>query len=367
MCFIYAINIFCVNEDNKAMKKIMWRIGAIILATVLLAGFFAVVWLASTRATAYVNALSAGETSARGMCTMDVATGRVLFARNPDEKMGMASTTKVVTALTVLENCQDLDTKIRVADEAIGIEGSSIYLQKGEMLTVRELLYGLMLRSGNDAAVALALAVAPTVADFAELMNQTAQKYGARNTHFVNPHGLDDPEHYTTARDLAMLSTVALRNPTFVEICSATEKRIDGVDMPRVLINKNKLLKSLDGCIGVKTGYTKKTGRSFVGAREVDGQKIVCVVLNCGPMFPETAQLLRDANELYHNKTVLTAEQTFVDKNGIKALALKDFCYPLTESELQQLEICVVENSVIVKLHGETIYHGDCVRLGDNQ
>ncbi len=346
------------------MKKFWWRFGAIMLAVILMAGFFAgVVWLAGTRVTAYVNATSAGETSARAMCTMDVATGRILFARNADEPMGMASTTKVVTALTVLENCQDLDTKIRVADEAIGVEGSSIYLQKGEQLTVRELLYGLMLRSGNDAAVALALAVAPSVAAFAEMMNQTAAKYGATKTHFVNPHGLDDPEHYTTARDLAMLSAVALRNPTFVEICSAQEKRIDGVDMPRVLINKNKLLKTLDGCIGVKTGYTKKTGRSFVGAREVDGQKIVCVVLNCGPMFPETAQLLKDADALYHNKAVLTAETMFTDQNGNKALALSDFSYPLTQAELEQLTYNIVENTVIVKLNGETIYQGDCVKL----
>ena len=353
--------------NNKVMKKIIWRVSALVLATILLAGFFAVVWLASTRVTAYVNAAAVGETSARAMCTMDVATGRVLFAHNADQPMGMASTTKVVTALTVLENCQDLDTKIRVADEAIGVEGSSIYLQKGEMLTVRELLYGLMLRSGNDAAVALALAVAPSVADFAELMNQTATKYGARNTHFTNPHGLDDPDHYTTARDLALLSAVALRNPTFVEICSAKEKRIDGVEMPRVLINKNKLLKSLDGCIGVKTGYTKKTGRSFVGAREVDGQKIVCVVLNCGPMFPETAQLLKDADALYHNKPVLVAEQTFVDKNGVKGLAVNNFCYPLTQTEVEALEYNIGDNSVIVKLDGATIYHGDCVNLGSTR
>ncbi|MBO4726770.1 MAG: D-alanyl-D-alanine carboxypeptidase, partial [Clostridia bacterium] len=243
------------------MKKIWWRVGALMLAVILMVGFFfGVVWLAGTKTTAYINAASVGDTSARGMCTLDVATGRVLFAHNADQPMGMASTTKVVTALTVLEHYDDLDTKIRVADEAIGIEGSSIYLQKGEQLTVRELLYGLMLRSGNDAAVALALAVAPTVEEFAEMMNQTAAKYGATRTHFTNPHGLDDPDHYTTARDLAMLSAVALRNPTFVEICSAQEKRIDGVDASRLLINKNKLLKSLDGCIGVKTGYTKKTG-----------------------------------------------------------------------------------------------------------
>lgn len=349
------------------MKKIWWRLGALVLAAILLVGFFVgVVWLAGTQATAYVNAASAmfGETSARAMCTMDVATGRVLFAHNANQPMGMASTTKVVTALTVLENCTDLDTKIRVADEAIGVEGSSIYLQKGEQLTVRELLYGLMLRSGNDAAVALALAVAPSLEEFATMMNKVAAKYGAKQTHFMNPHGLDDPNHYTTARDLALLSAVALRNPTFVEICSTQEKRIDGVDCPRVLINKNKLLKSLDHCIGVKTGYTKKTGRSFVGAREIDGQKIVCVVLNCGPMFPETAQLLKDADALYHNKTVLTAEKIFVDSNGVKGLALSNFSYPLTQTELEQLEITIVENNVRIKLDNHIIYEGECVNLG---
>lgn len=353
--------------NNNRMRKVWWRVGVLVLVTALLAGFFAgVMWLAGTRVTAYVNATTVGDTSARGMCTMDVATGRVLFAHNAHQTMGMASTTKVATALTVLENCQDLDTKIRVADDAIGVEGSSIYLQKGEELTIRELLYGLMLRSGNDAAVALALAIAPSVADFATLMNQTAVKYGAKNTHFVNPHGLDDPEHYTTAYDLALLSAVALRNPTFVEICSATEKRITGVNIPRVLINKNKLLKTLDGCIGVKTGYTKKTGRSFVGAREVDGQKVVCVVLNCGPMFPESAQLLKDADTLYHNKAVLVAEEIFMDKNGVKGVALTNFSYPLTQDELERLEKIIVEDTVIVRLNGETIYQGACVNLGND-
>lgn len=345
-------------------KSIIVRVSALLLVVAIMAGFCAsAVWLARSTPRRVLNAV--GETSARGMCTMDVATGRVLFAHNPDTKMGMASTTKVVTALTVLENCADLDAKVRVADQAIGIEGSSIYLQKGESLTVRELLYGLMLRSGNDAAVALALAVSPSLDEFVALMNQTAAKYGATNTHFMNPHGLDDPEHYTTARDLAKLSAVALQNETFVEICAATEKRIDGVDGPRVLYNKNKLLKSLDGCIGVKTGFTKKTGRSFVGARQVDGQKIVCVVLNCGPMFPESAQLLRDADALYHNKTILETEQVFVDSQGHKAVALADFAYPLSTRELNELDIAIQDSTVTIKFDGDTIYQGECVPINE--
>ncbi len=345
-------------------RQIFWRVGAWLLAMVILAGFMAGVSLLS-RVPAQVTLGAVGETSAHGMCTMDVATGRVLFAHNADQTMGMASTTKVVTALTVLENYADLDTKVTIPDAAVGIEGSSIYLQKGEQLTVRELLYGLMLRSGNDAAVALALTVAGSIADFATLMNQTASKYGATKSHFTNPHGLDDPAHYTTARDLAKISAAALKNPTFVEICSAVEKRIDGVDYPRVLQNKNKLLKSLDGCIGVKTGYTKKTGRSFVGAREVDGQKIVCVVLNCGPMFPETAQLLRDADRLYHNKVILEKEEIFTATDGTMGIALADFAYPLTDAELAELDITLVGNTVTIKFEGKVIYTGYAVNIGD--
>ena len=347
------------------MKKRIWlRVSAWLLAMVVLAGFLAGVSLI-TRVPVQIGVGAAGETSARGMCTMDVATGRVLFAHNADQAMGMASTTKVVTALTVLENYDDLDTKVAIPDAAVGIEGSSIYLQKGEELTVRELLYGLMLRSGNDAAVALALTVAPSIAEFAELMNQTAAKYGATKSHFTNPHGLDDPDHYTTARDLAKISAAALKNPTFVEICSAVEKRIDGPEMPRVLTNKNKLLRSLDGCIGVKTGYTKKTGRSFVGAREVGGQKIVCVVLNCGPMFPETAQLLRDADRLYHNKVILEKEAIFIANDGTKGIALDDFVYPLTEAELAEVDIALDGNTVTVKFDGAVIYTGEAVNIGD--
>lgn len=347
-------------------KQFWWRVGAMLLAVIILTGFCVGAGLmARWQWQPRLSVQAAGETSARSMCTMDVATGRVLFSHNPDQPMGMASTTKVVTALTVLENCDDLDTSRPVADAAIGVEGSSIYLQRGEQLTVRELLYGLMLRSGNDAAVALAYAVAGGVPEFAALMNQTAAKYGATKTHFTNPHGLDDPEHYTTARDLAKLSAVALQNPTFVEICSTKEKRISGVEMPRVLLNKNKLLRSLDGCIGVKTGYTKKTGRSFVGAREVDGQKIVCVVLNCGPMFEETAELLREADQMYHNKTVLEKDEIFTDSYGTKGIAMENFAYPLTANELANLDIKIDGNTVTIKLGEQVIYTGNCVNIGD--
>jgi D-alanyl-D-alanine carboxypeptidase len=347
-------------------KLLIIRVTAVLAALVTLAFYIAGAVLSATSASYRAHAV--GGSSARGMCVMDVASGRVLFEGNADTKMGMASTTKVVTALTVLENTAGIDIKIRVPDESIGIEGSSIYLQKGEMLSVRELLYGLMLRSGNDAAVALALTVSPTLQDFAVLMNKTAAKYGAVNSNFTNPHGLDDSSHYTTARDLAMLSSVALQNPVFAEIAATGQKRIDGRDaagepLPRVLLNKNRLLKSLDGCIGVKTGFTKKCGRCFVGAREVDGQKIVCVVLNCGPMFEETAQLLKDAQSVYANKQILTEEEFFTDNYGIRAVATEDFVYPLSTPELKNLDVKINSNRVTVKFNGKIIHESTCITV----
>jgi D-alanyl-D-alanine carboxypeptidase len=346
------------------MKKVFFRVSALLFVLLTLSAFISAVLF--TVRQGQVGAI--GGSSARGMCVMDVSSGRVLFSSNANNKMGMASTTKIVTALTVLENTPDIDTKIRIDDAAVGIEGSSIYLQRGEMLTVRELLYGLMLRSGNDSAIALALAVAPSVPEFANLMNQTAKKYRAFNSNFTNPHGLDDPEHYTTARDLATLSAAALQNPVFAEIAATQTKRIDGIDedgepLPRVLHNKNKLLKTLDGCIGVKTGFTKKCGRCFVGAREVNGQKIVCVVLNCAPMFEETAELLRNAARTYPNRRILTAEEFFADGNGVRAVATENFTYPLTEAEFADLDITVTDNAVTVKNGGEVIYSGACVTV----
>jgi D-alanyl-D-alanine carboxypeptidase len=361
---IYDGVIFCVliSHTTTVKRKTIKKTLALIIAVVMLASFCAGI-IYSVKAIRVNAAESDYGSSARGMCVMDVATGRVYFEKGADTKMGMASTTKVVTALTVLENVSNVDAKVKINDKAIGIEGSSIYLQKGEELTIRELLYGLMLRSGNDTAVALALAVSSSVEDFAKLMNETAKKYGAVNSNFTNPHGLDDKQHYTTARDLAKVAAAALKNPIFTEIVSAKSKRISGVDMPRMLINKNRLLKSLDGCIGVKTGFTKKCGRCFVGAREVNGQKTVCVVLNCGPMFEETAALLKQAQDIYVNKVILAKDEIFTDGNGRKAVAIGDFQYPLSENEFNELEIKINDGRVQILLYGKVIYEDDCVSI----
>ena len=164
-------------------------------------------------------------TSAKAMCVIEMNSGRVVAEKNMDTALPMASTTKIVTALTVIQNCKNLEETIQVADSSIGVEGSSIYLRKGELITVKDLLYGLMLRSGNDSAVALACHVGQNVEGFAKMMNETAKLAGATNSNFVTPHGLDHKDHYTTAYDLAKISAYALKNPIFKEIVS-TKKHV---------------------------------------------------------------------------------------------------------------------------------------------
>ncbi|MCL2569700.1 MAG: D-alanyl-D-alanine carboxypeptidase [Firmicutes bacterium] len=298
-------------------------------------------------------------TSARGMATVEVSSGRLLYAKNEHDKLPMASTTKIMTAITVIENVSDLDEKIKVSDKAIGIEGTSIYLQKGEELTVRELLYGLMLRSGNDAASALALHVSKTNDEFSALMNKVATKAGAKNSSFKNPHGLDQEGHYTTAYDLAMISAYAMRNPQFAEIAATKEKRISGVEYPRVLQNKNRLLRSNKNIVGVKTGFTSKAGRCYVGAMETAGMTVVCAVLNCGPMFPESEAIMTQSGKEYEMVHIIQKntliKPTFPDRHNRTGIAKEDFFYPLMSHEKDKIEITINEHDICVYFDNKII------------
>ncbi len=219
--------------------------------------------------------------SASSAVLIEAESGRVLYEKDADKRRPMASTTKIMTALVALEN-HDLDAQIKIPKEAVGIEGSSLYLTEGETLTLRELLYGLMLRSANDAAAAIAIAVGGSISDFAEMMNEKAEEMGLADTHFDNPHGLDSESHYTTARELALITAEALKNDVFREIVSTYKKSLPlgGVPDRRLVVNHNRLLRTYDGCIGVKTGFTKKDGRCLVSAAERDGVTLVAVTLN---------------------------------------------------------------------------------------
>ena len=254
--------------------------------------------------------------NAKAMVVLETTNNTILYSKNENAKLPMASTTKIVTALTVLENCDDLNKIITIPKKATLVEGSSIYLREGEELTIEQLLYGLMLQSGNDAALALALEVGKdSIECFSEKMNEVATKCGADSSNFITPHGLDHKDHYTTASDLAKITSYALKNPMFKRIVSSKIFKIEKTETcnARTLINKNKLLNSLEGCIGVKTGYTSKAGRCLVSACERDNMQVVCVVLNCGPMFEESAEFINKAFKEYKYYKILSPYKFVTD------------------------------------------------------
>lgn len=294
----------------------------------------------------FVDKTFALDSSARGCVVLETTTHRKLFAQNENKKMPMASTTKIMTAITALENCQDLDEKFEISPKAVGVAGTSLYLRKGDVYSTRDLLYALMLISGNDASVAIAEHVGGSASEFVTKMNELAKNIGAKNTHFANTHGLDADGHYTTAYDLALITSYALENDTFREIVSTKNIKItNGEGENRFLKNKNKLLFTMEGCVGVKTGFTDDAGRCLVSAIEINGLRLVCVVLNCGPMFEESATLLQSCAKdykLYDLTSFYDYEQTLkvVDgrKETVRVGTKEKFVFPLTENEVGKLK-----------------------------
>lgn len=218
-------------------------------------------------------------TGAAAFALLETENGELLLGANENARLPMASTTKIMTALLVLRLCA-LDDLVTVPVEA-AVEGSSMYLSPGERLTVEALLYGLLLQSANDAAVALAIHAAGSTERFAALMNAEAARLGLENTHFVTVNGLDDPAHYTTAAELGKLTAAALREPTFAKIVATSEKVVVNAEGKRYfLTNHNRLLREYPGCVGVKTGYTMRSGRCLVSAATRDGMTLIAVTLS---------------------------------------------------------------------------------------
>lgn len=285
------------------------------------------------------------QTSAKSMCVMEMTTNRVLRAKNENIRRPMASTTKIMTAITAIENCDNLDETFVVSKKAIGIEGTSLYLKEGEEMSLKDLLLGLMLISGNDAAVAIGERVSGREEFFVDLMNNTARKIGANNTHFANPHGLDEKDHYTTAYDLSLITSYALKNPIFREIVGTKNTKIvSKAGKTRFLKNKNKLLNTFDGAIGVKTGFTDDAGRCFVGGAERNGMTLVCSVLSCGPMFEDTASLMQECFNEYEmvdiTAKVFQNRKIAVENGKIKEVELQPsqrYFYPLKKDEIDKL------------------------------
>lgn len=278
----------------------------------------------------YPEATVGVSTSAKAHLLLEASSGVVLAQKNATARLPMASTTKIMTALIAIESLP-LDTVIEIPTAAIGVEGSSIYLCEGEVLTLSDLLYALLLESANDAAAAIAITVGGDIAGFAEMMNHRATTLGLTDTHFVNPHGLDDDQHYTTAYDLALITKAALDNPTFRKIVSTQKATIPlhGNQGVRLLINHNKLLHMYDGCIGVKTGFTKKTGRCLVSAAERDGVTLIAVTLGCPDDWRDHTALL---------------DYGFSVCESVTLIAPSDFIAPLWTVSGQK-EYVMVENS----------------------
>ncbi|MBM4762994.1 D-alanyl-D-alanine carboxypeptidase family protein [Bacillus sp. B15-48] len=284
-------------------------------------------------------------TSARGAILMEQDSGRVLYDKNAHTEMRIASITKIMTAILAIESGK-LDEYVTVSKRAAYTEGSSIYLQPKQKIKLRDLTYGLMLRSGNDAAVAIAEHVSDDLDNFVKEMNKKAAEIGMKNTIFANPHGLDDHEnHYSTAYDMALLTRYAMKNPTYREI-SATKKYAyeDKGRAKYIWRNKNKLLTQLyPSSTGGKTGYTKRAKRTLVSTASKNGLNLIAVTINDGNDWQDHIHLFEHAFSKYKQVEIINKEEAeFTHADVLGGLELKeDIVYPLTENEIDKLSVSI--------------------------
>ncbi len=300
--------------------------------------------------------------SAESAILINLSNSDTIAEYNADNRQGMASTTKIMTAILAIEN-GNLDKQYKIPPEAIGVEGSSLYLTEGECLTLRELVTALMLRSANDAAEAIAIIIANDVETFAKMMNEKAKELGLSNTHFTNPHGLSDESHYTTARELAKIAAYALKNETFREICSLKNATISGKEYSRQVTNHNKMLSIYNGAFGVKTGFTKATGRCLVSAAEREGVELVAVTLNAPNDWNDHSALLDFGFSLYEKVTLANAGKKIYDLQIIGGDAENAYAYIKEDIEvcLKKKRGSIVERIEINRPIFAPIYKDDTV------
>lgn len=281
------------------------------------------------------------EINARSAIVIDAESGRVLFEKNAYIKRPMASTTKVMTAIIALENC-DLNEVVTVSRNAALVNGSTINLTTGEKLTMRELMYGLLLRSGNDAAIAIAEHIGGSVDGFAKMMNDKAREIGAYNTKFTTPHGLDEEGHYSTAYDMALITRYALKNPVFNDIVGTRSIQVG----KRTMNNTNEMLWGYEGADGVKTGYTGKAGRCLITSATRNGRRYISVVLFCDSRDQRalsSKKILDYAFDRYFPQTLIKSEYIGyvpVIRGNEKQLPVyveKTITLPVTEIEKNEL------------------------------
>ncbi len=285
--------------------------------------------------------------TASSAIVMEVKTGRVLYSKNINSKKPMASTTKIMTALLALEN-GNIKDKVKVSPDAVGVEGSSIYLQYDEVISLEDLVYGLMLRSGNDSASAIAYHVAGSEEKFASLMTKKAKDIGANNTNFTNPHGLHNTDHYTTAYDLALITREALLNDKFKEIVKTKKWVSNRTTLNKVFYNKNKTLFQFPGGDGVKTGYTTVAGRCLVTSATRDDMQIIAVVLNDYNWFDDCYNLMESTFEKYKPYQALKkneAVKSITVENGKKKKSYlvpeEDIIIPVSDEEKSRVHTII--------------------------
>ncbi|MHB1630509.1 MAG: D-alanyl-D-alanine carboxypeptidase family protein [Bacilli bacterium] len=291
------------------------------------------------------------DVSAEAACLIDVATGRILYAKRADKRMRIASLTKIITAWIAVRSGK-LDKVVTVTGHAVRQEGSSVYLGAGEQQTLRNLVYAMMLRSGNDAAMAIAEFLGGNEQRFAAVMNEEVHKLGLTHSHFVNPHGLDHPEHYSTAHDMAVITAAALHNPLFRQIVSSKFFAIpwSGQKWDRKLRNKNKLLWMMDGADGVKTGYTKLSGRCLASSSTRAGRQVALVVLRDGNDWVDSARLLTYGLTAYERRNVIdlvhlraTAPVRFGRQTNVALRAAGDVSYVFHRDETAAVEAKIIK------------------------
>ncbi len=290
--------------------------------------------------------------NARYAVIYDRASKTVLYGKNENEKCKMASTTKILTAIVVLENVSDLSAKATISPKSAHTGGSRLGLSTGDIITIHDLLYGLLMVSGNDAAVALAEFTSGSVEDFSKLMNEKASSLGLTSSHFVTPHGLDQDEHYTTAYELAKIADYALCNETFSKIVNTSSYTVLIDGNSKNLHNTNELLGSLDGVYGIKTGFTNGANRCLVTSCKRGNLDIISVVLGCDTKKDRTLDSIKLINYAFNNFTLVNVDEIirkdfndWLNQNSrninIEKGIYQDLNFSLDESQIQFKNIAV--------------------------
>lgn len=312
---------------------------------------------------------------------IEQSTNRVLKADNEHARLPMASTTKAMTAIIVIENAK-LSDIVTIPNEAVGVEGSSIYLKKGEKLSVKDLLYGLMLRSGNDSAVALAIHTAGSIDKFVALMNKKVEQLGLKNTCFKNPHGLSANGHYTSAYDLAIIASYAMNNTTFKEIVGTKLHVIkgDNEEENRYFANKNRILYNYNGGNGIKTGYTTEAGRCLIASSERNGMQVIAIAINHYDYFDLCSRLMDFAYDNYQMQKVVDKTKPYatidVKKGGkikkAELYAKNDIFYPLKkdgseviDTKIETIDKLVAPHNVETSCGTIKIYIGNHLKFDE--